>query len=105
MQIGEIVDAIRDNRLRITDPADEEAEADRLSFDEIFFSVFRGEIIEQYPDDKPYPSCLVYGATFSGEPVHSVWGYNRDNRWVVLITVYRPDPGRWVNWRSRRSKR
>jgi hypothetical protein len=71
----------------------------------VFFSVFRGEIIEQYSDDKPYPSCLVYGTTFAGDPVHSVWGgYNEDNKWAVLITVYRPDPERWVEWRTRRSK-
>jgi hypothetical protein len=102
MTIDEIVDAIRSNRLRITDHADEEAQADKLRFDEIFFSVFQGEIIEDYPHDKPYPSCLIYGDTFIGEPVHSVWAYNEDNRWAVLITVYRPDPDRWIDWRKRR---
>lgn len=39
--LDEIIDAIRNNRLRITDHADEEANADKLSFDEVFFSVFR----------------------------------------------------------------
>ena len=38
--------AIGTNQVRITDHADEEAEADRLTFDEVFFSVFGGEIIE-----------------------------------------------------------
>ena len=52
---------------------------DHLSFDEIFFSVFQGEIIEEYHQDMPYPSCLIYGATFRGDPVHSVWAYNQDN--------------------------
>ena len=105
MQIEEIVRAIRGGCVRITDHADEEVDADRLSFDEVFFSVIWGEIIEPYPDDKPYASCLVYGSTLRGDPVHSVWGHNRDNGWVVLITVYRSDPDRWGNWRSRRSKR
>lgn len=104
MRIDDIVGAIRGNRIRITDHADEEAEADRLSFDEILLSVMQREVIEQYLDDKPYPSCLVFGTTFSGDPVHSVWAYNADNQWAVLITVYRPDPGRWVNWRIRRRK-
>jgi hypothetical protein len=104
MTIDDIIDAIRNNRLRITDHADEEALADKLSFDEIFFSVFQGEIIEEYPDDRPYPSCLVYGDTFVGEPVHSVWAYNEANQWAVLITTYRPDPERWINWRTRRPK-
>ena len=104
MEIELIVGAIRGNRIRITDHADEEARADRLSYEEIFFSVLQGEIIERYPDDKPFPSCLIYGSTFGEEPVHSVWAYNEENRWVVLITAYRPDPERWVNWRTRRIK-
>lgn len=102
MDITDIIEAIRAKRVRITDHADEEAEADQLSFDEIYFSVFNGEIIEDYPTDKPYPSCLIYGQTVGGYPVHSVWAYNEQNQWVVLITVYRPDPNRWINWRERR---
>ena len=102
MDIADIIEAIQANRVRITDHADEEAEADGLTFDEIYFSVLRGEIIEDYPTDKPYPSCLIYGQTFGGDPVHSVWAYNEQNWWAVLITVYRPDPGLWINWRERR---
>jgi hypothetical protein len=102
--LEEIIAAIRSNQLRITDHADEESQADKLTFDEIFFSVLQGEIIEEYPHDKPYPSCLIYGNTFTDEPVHSVWAYNEDNQWAVLITVYRPDPERWINWRERRTK-
>lgn len=44
MTIDEIIAAIRNNRLRITDHADEEALADKLTFDKIFFTVFRGEV-------------------------------------------------------------
>ena len=32
-----------------------------------------GEIVEQYPDDKPFPSCLIY-SEYEG-PLHSVWAY------------------------------
>jgi len=102
MNINDIIKAIRANRVRITDHADEEARADKLSFDEVFYSVFQGEIIEDYPTDRPYPSCLIYGRTFRGNPVHTVWAYNEQNGWAVLITVYRPDPTRWINWRERR---
>jgi hypothetical protein len=38
----------------------------------------------------------------SGDPVHSVWAYNKQTQWAVLITVYRPDPDLWINWRERR---
>ena len=104
MNINNIIEAIRAIRVRITDHADEEAQDDQLTFDEIYFSVLHGEIIEDYPTAKPYPSCLIYGQTFSGDPVHTVWAYNEQNQWTVLITVYRPDPKRWINWRKRRKK-
>ena len=104
MNINDIVEAIRANRVRITDHADEEAHIDRPKFDEIYFSVLHGEVIEDYPGDKPYPSCLVYGQTFSGEPVHSVWAYNQQNQWAALVTVYRPDPRLWVNYQERKEK-
>ncbi|MFW0859058.1 MAG: DUF4258 domain-containing protein [Dehalococcoidia bacterium] len=102
MKISDIIEAIHASRVRITDHADEEAQADNLSLDEVYFSVLHGEIIQHYPTDKPYPSCLIYGQTFSGDAVHSVWAYNDNNQWAALITVYRPDPDLWINWRQRR---
>jgi hypothetical protein len=104
MNLDNILDAIHANRLRISDHADEEAVADRLAIDDIFFSVLHGEIIENYPTDRPFPSCLVFGKTSDGAPVHSVWAYNADVQWAVLITVYRPDPERWIHWRERKKR-
>ena len=72
MDIENIIGAIRNNRVRITDHADEEVFDDGLSFEEIYFSVMQGEVIEDYSNDKPYPSCLIMGKNFSGEPIHSV---------------------------------
>ena len=103
MDVDDIIQAIQINHIRITDHADEEAQADQLTFDGIFHSVLNGEIIEDYPTDRPYPSCLIYGQSSEGDPIHSVWAYNAENQWAVLITVYRPDPERWINWRERRS--
>ncbi len=104
MEITDIIKAFQDHRIRITDRADEEVESDRLTFDEIYFSVLNGEIIKNYPDDQPYPSCLIFGRTFGGDPVHSVWAFNDENLWAVVITVYRPDPNRWIDFRQRREK-
>ena len=104
MEISKIIEAIDENRIRISDHADLEAHEDRLSFEEIYCSVREGEIIEDYPTDTPYPSCLIYGRNNDGVPIHSVWAYNPDNRWAVLITVYRPDPSQWINWIERRKE-
>ena len=102
LQIPWIHIAIRTNRVRITDHADEEAQNDRLILDEILHSVENGEIIEDYPEDKPFPSCLIYGNGSDGSPIHSVWAYNDGNGWAVLITVYRPDPTEWTDWKVRK---
>ena len=104
VRLTDILDAIRAGRVRITDHADEETHADGLTFDEVYTATLRGEIIESYPTDHPYPSCLVYGCTFLGNPVHAVWAFNEASGWAVLITVYRPDPERWLEWRTRRPK-
>jgi len=80
--IEDIIESIKNRRIRITDHADEEAYNDTLSLEEIYSSVLTGEIIEQYPDDKPYPSCLIYGKNIKNEPIHSVWAYNYRNKGV-----------------------
>jgi hypothetical protein len=46
MDIEHLIDAIRNSRVRITDHADEEAFDDGLTFEEIYFSVLYGEVIE-----------------------------------------------------------
>lgn len=101
MDLENIINAIRHSRVRITDHADEEAFDDGLTYEEIYSSVIQGEVIEDYLNDKPYPSCLIFGRNFLGEPIHSVWAYNPANKWAVLITVYRPDPDRWIDWKVR----
>ncbi len=61
-----------------------------------------GEIIEEYPEDRPYPSCLVYGRTRQGRPLHIVCAPVPEEETLIVITVYEPNPKRWVNFRQRR---
>ncbi len=62
-----------------------------------------GEIIEQYPDDYPYPSCLLLGTTEAGEALHIVCGIGKGEVW--LITAYHPDPDEWESdLKTRRAK-
>lgn len=48
-----------------------------------------GEIIEDYPNDFPYPSCLVYGYTVKHIVLHVVVGC--DGNYLYIITAYYPD--------------
>ena len=62
-----------------------------------------GEIIEQYPNDYPYPSCLLLGTTEAGEALHIVCGIGEGEGW--LITAYHPDPDEWESdLKTRRAK-
>lgn len=60
----------------------DEAREDGLSLDTVLTSVADAEVIEDYPEDRPYPSCLVLGRTVDGDPIHSVWAYNSQRRWA-----------------------
>lgn len=103
MDIEALHSALERGLVHVTDHADEEANADDLILDQIYDSLRSGEVIEDYPRDRPYPSCLVMGYTGEGKPVHSVWAYNHQTSFSVLVTVYRPDPARWYDdFRKRR---
>lgn len=101
MDMQDISAAILERRVKITVHAHREANADRLDLHDLLQSVAHGEIIRQYADDKPYPSCLILSWVSSTMPLHSVWAYNAEYRWAILVTVYRPDPERWTDWRTR----
>lgn len=49
-----------------------------------------GEIIEDYPDDKPFPTALFLG-WLQEEPFHVVTALDPVSGYCFVITVYRPD--------------
>lgn len=60
-----------------------------------------GEVIEVYPEDKYGPSCLIFGMTRVGRPIHVQCSDSSRPR-VKIITVYEPDPVLWVEFKVRR---
>ncbi len=69
---------------------------------EVNESINNGVIIQEYPDDEPYPSVLIYGNTESKRPIHVVCAYNQEENIIVVITAYQPDPNLWENNTVRR---
>lgn len=47
-----------------------------------------GEIIEEYPNDYPKPSCLILGVTLDNKALHVVVGHDSD--YLYIITAYYP---------------
>jgi len=61
-----------------------------------------GEVIEDYPQDKYGPSCLIFGKTKSGRPLHIQCSYPL-RPLVKIITLYEPDPDLWIDFKIRRT--
>lgn len=64
-----------------------------ISVDDVKYAVQTGEIITQYEDDKPFPSCLILGSTTKGNSVHVVASI--DGEHLYIITAYCPNEEEW----------
>jgi hypothetical protein len=69
---------------------------------EVFEAIRSGKVIEHYLDDEPYPSCLIYGKKSKGRPLHVLCAYTKDEELAIIITVYQPDPNRWIDFERRK---
>ena len=90
----------REGRYRLTLHAENERDQDRILVQEIEEALGspRAEIIEDYPSDPRGPSFLLLGFTKAGMPIHAVCALSEV---LLIITLYRPDPTRWIEWRRR----
>ncbi len=63
-----------------------------------------GEIVEDYPNDTPYPSGLFLGL-IKGEPLHVVAAFDSLTGWCFIITAYKPDLEHFESdYKTRRQK-
>ena len=72
-----------------------------IFLNEIREAISAGEVIEDYPDDKYGPSCLILGFTNQGRPLHIQCSYP-SRPLLKVITIYEPDPEEWLDYRIRR---
>lgn len=57
-------------------------------------AVQKGEVIQTYPDDRPYPSRLMLHF-LDNRPLHVVVAYDSDAGICIIVTVYEPSPKLW----------
>ncbi|MCK5154308.1 MAG: DUF4258 domain-containing protein [Spirochaetales bacterium] len=70
-----------------------------ISEEDIEYAINNGDIISEYPDDKPYPSVLVHCMVYN-KPLHVVYSIDdneQQEKNYVVITAYRPSVKEWDN--------
>jgi len=77
-----------------------------IELSEVEAAIQSGTVVEEYPNDLPYPSRLVLYRSEQGL-LHVVCSeaVDRDTTISYIITVYRPDPLDWDESHESLSKR
>ncbi|MEH2089566.1 DUF4258 domain-containing protein [Nostoc sp.] len=76
----------------------------RISQKEVKTAISYGEVIEENPDDTPYPSYLILDF-IEGKPIHVVFSYNETTDTGYVVTAYIPDTNIWLDgFKTRRQR-
>lgn len=75
-----------------------------ISMEDVQKAILSGEIIEDYPNDYPFPSCLIIGYRSKNSAIHVVCAPNDEGTELWLITAYIPKEEKWLpDLKTRRS--
>ena len=100
--IDDIREKIARGQFEFSQHAVDQSIVRHISVQELREAIAASEVIEDYPDDKYGPSCLVFGVTLAVRPLHIQCSYPLQPL-VKIITLYEPDPQRWVDFKVRRT--
>ena len=103
MDIESIRNLYTEDAIRITMHAAKRLEKRGISVDDVISCVKNGKIIEKYPDDYPYPSCLILGYTVNNQDLHVVLGIS--DEMLIIITAYYPVEDKWETDFEKRKER
>lgn len=92
--IAEIRRKVAENQFEFSKHAVDQSILRQIRVQEIREAVANGQIIEDYPDDKYGPSCLICGWTQARRPIHIQCSYP-SRPLIKTITVYEPLPQQW----------
>lgn len=98
--MSETLEAVRKlvaaGQVRISEHGYDELAADGIYARDIIAGVAEATVIEDYPAFPKGAAVLVLQLDRDAKPVHVVWGIPRGFTFpAVVVTAYRPDPGRW----------
>ena len=99
--INELRSKIAANQFEFTRHALDQSILRGITVQEVREAIEHGEGIEDYPQDKYGPSCLVFGMTKSDRPIH-IQCSDPSREIIKIITLYQPDPEQWMDYKERR---
>ena len=93
LNIIDLQNQCHDRYIAITKHAKNRLQERIITVEDIKNAVQTGEIIKQYENDKPFPSCLLLGCSVQNKYIHVVASIN--NEYLYIITAYYSDESEW----------
>lgn len=90
MDIKELKNAIKNKRIEWQRHSLEKMLERNISRSAVIETILKGELIEYYSSDKPFPSGLFLG-WIGQRPIHVIISYDSSNEKLFIITAYEPD--------------
>ncbi|MFI3214143.1 MAG: DUF4258 domain-containing protein [Eubacteriales bacterium] len=103
IEIAKLIKYIETDMIFVTNHAAERLRERKIKMRDIKVGILNGIIIEQYPEDYPFPSCLILGQTTDKRPVHIVM--SDEGTASRIITAYIPSTDKWeLNYSTRKGE-
>jgi Domain of unknown function (DUF4258) len=95
-----IREKVNQNQFEFSKHASDRMILRHITVGELREAIQNGEVIEDYSQDKYGPSCLIFGFTNQNRPLHIQCSYPI-RPLIKVITIYEPDPDKWIDFRER----
>ena len=97
LRIEDVRQFCNDDNIVLTDHLLTRMRQRHIKLEDLKYAISKGELIEQYPADYPFPSCLI-----NGEDIHIVCSIGKEC--LYIITAYRPSSEKWEDGGKKRKE-
>ena len=97
-----IAERARAGKIAYTMHAQQRMDERRTLIEEVLDVMLNGDIVEEYPDTKPLPSCLMMKQVRKNEPLYVLCAINDE---ATVVTVHWHDPEKWLTPTRRKPKK
>ena len=99
MDIQRIKDLYNKGLVVITEHAENRLQERNITIKDLSSAIENGEIIENYDEDDPLPSCLILNIK-NKKPLHVVVSDAKE--YIKIVTAYVPDSNLWYDGYKKR---